>query len=115
MVEPSGFRMSSSPHSASDRVKAAGLAMLVIGLVAAACVFFVAAPGVDADLVAQQREMREVARLGGTAAVQTVKLHLWFASLWHGERLAWTLALLSLAVGGSCFYVAGLMDEDVEE
>ena len=62
--------------------------------------------------MAQQREMREVAHLGGTATVQTVKFNLWLGSLWHGERLGWTLAVLGLVVGGACWRVGALMGED---
>jgi hypothetical protein len=65
------------------------------------------------DQVMQQRESRDVDRLGGTATVQTVKFDRWLGSLWRGERLAFTLALLSLAVGGGLWWVGGLMGEDV--
>src|SRR5471032_1467434 len=101
--------MSSTPRL----VQRLGLALIATGLVAGAAVhFYAAAADPDADAMAQQREMREVARLGGTATVQTVKFNLWLASLWHGERLGWTLALLGLVVGGACWHVGGLMGED---
>jgi hypothetical protein len=58
--------------------------------------------------------MREVARLGGTATVQAVRFNLWLASLWHGERLAGTLAVLGLAVGGAFWRIGGLMGEEVD-
>ena len=91
------------------------LAIIAIGLIAAAAVYVSASADPAADLVAQQREMRELARLGGTAAVQTVKFNLWLASLWHGERLAGTLALLGLVVGGGCWRIGSLMAEDLDE
>jgi len=96
-------------------VKRAGLAVLALGWIAAGAVFFAATPAADADLVAQQREMREVARLGGTATVQTVKFKLWFDSLWRGRSLALTLAVLALVAAGGCGYVGALMDESVDE
>ena len=85
---------------------------LGLALVAGAAVYFHAAADPQADALAQEREMREVARLGGTATVQTVKFNLWLASLWHGERLGWTLAVLGLVVGGACWRVGALMGED---
>jgi hypothetical protein len=97
----------------SRLVQRIGLAIVAAGLITAAGVYANASSDPQADLVAQQREMREVARLGGTATVQTVKFNLWLASLWHGERLAGTLALLGLLVGGVCWRVGGLMGEDV--
>lgn len=96
----------------SRTVRRAGMAVLVVGLLAALAIRLTARPpdfedGVDAH------EAGAIARIGGTATVRTVELDQWLASLWHGERLAWTIAVLSAIVGAACFYVAGLMDEDV--
>ncbi len=96
-------------------VQRLGLAVIAIGLVAGAAAYVTASADPGTDQVAQQREMRELARLGGTATVQTVKFNLWLGSLWHGERLAGTLALLGLVVGGACWKIGELMGEDVEE
>jgi hypothetical protein len=96
-------------------VQRIGLAIVATGLIAGAGVYVSASSDPDADLVAQQREMREVARLGGTATVQTVKFNLWLSSMWHGERLAFTLALLGLVVGGVFWKVGELMGEEVDE
>ena len=100
--------MSSAPRL----VQRLGLALAAAGLLAGAAVYFRAAADPQADALAQEREMREVARLGGTATVQTVKFNLWLASLWHGERLGWTLAVLGLVAGGACWRVGALMGED---
>ena len=97
-------------------VQRLGLALAAAGLVVGATVYVSASASPEADLVAQQREMREVARLGGTATVQTVKFNLWLASLWHGERLGLTLAALGLLVGGACWRLGSLMgEEDLDE
>jgi len=101
--------------STARLVQRIGLAIVAAGLLAGAGVYLGAGADTDTDLVARQREMREVARLGGTAAVQTVKFRLWLESLWHGERLAFTLAVLGLAVGGACWHVGGLMDEEADD
>lgn len=103
--------MSSTPRL----VQRLGLALVAAGLLAGAVVHFHAAADPEADAMAQQREMREVDRLGGTATVQTVKFNLWLGSLWHGERLGSTLAVLGLIVGGACWRLGSLMGEDVED
>ena len=100
--------MSSTPRL----VQRLGLVLIAAGLLAGAAVCIGASPGPQADLVAQQREMRGVARLGGTATVQTVRFNLWLASLWHGERLGLTLAMLGFVVGGACWRIGSLMDEE---
>ena len=93
-------------------VQRAGLAIIAVGLIAAAAAYATATADPEADQVAEQREMRQVERLGGTATVQTVKFNLWLDSLWHGERLAGTLAVLGLLVGGACWKVGELMGEE---
>ena len=99
----------------SRLVRRIGLSLAVLGLVSGAIVYVSASSGPDADPVAREREMRELARLGGTASVQTVKFDQWMGSLWHGQRLAFTLALLGLAIGGACWHVGGLMDEETQD
>jgi hypothetical protein len=56
--------------------------------------------------------MNQVARLGGTTTVQTVKFDLWLASLWHGQRLGLTLAALGVLVGFVVWRVGLLMSEE---
>jgi hypothetical protein len=93
-------------------VRCLGLAIIALGLVAAVAVYWSAGADSDIDQVARQREMRELQRLGGAATVQTVKFDQWLDSLWHGERLAGTLAVLGLIAGGACWRIGGLMGED---
>ena len=93
-------------------VQRAGLAIIAIGLIAGAAVYVTAGADDATDDVAQQREMQQVARLGGTATVQTVKFNLWLGSLWHGQRLGATLAVLGLLVGGACWKIGELMGEE---
>ena len=96
-------------------VRRLGLAIIALDLVGAAAAYVTASADPDADELAQQREMRELERLGGTATVQTVRFNQWVGSLWHGERLAGTLAVLGLIVGGACWWIGALMDEEVGE
>lgn len=97
-------------------VQRLGLVIVAAGLVAAVAVYITAAADPQEDEIAQQREMQQVARLGGTATVQTVKFNLWLGSLWQGERLAFTLAVLGVVVGGACWKIGSLMgEEDLDE
>ena len=93
-------------------VQRLGLAIVALGLITAAIAWFAAGTDAATDPVSSQREMRELERLGGTATVQTVKFQQWLASLWHGERLAGTLAVLGLVVGGACWRIGELMAEE---
>lgn len=93
-------------------VQRAGLAVAAVALVLAAAAWFKAAPDDDVDAVAHRREMQQLERLGGRASVQTAEFDQWLSSLWHGRRLAVTLAVLGLVVGGACWRVGALMAED---
>ena len=93
-------------------VQRLGLAIVVLGLVAAVAVHFTAVAGDAADPVEHRREMREVARLGGTATVRTVEFDRWLDERWHGQGLAVTLAVLGLVVGGACWKLGELMGEE---
>jgi hypothetical protein len=103
-------RMSSN-HRLVQRI---GLAIAAAGLVAGAAVYFAAgtADDSDGDPLGQQRVSRAVERLGGKATVQTVRFNDWLGSLWQGQRLGLTLAVLGLVIGGACWHVGGLMAED---
>jgi hypothetical protein len=112
---------SSQPH---NRLHLAALVILAVGLVAALAVYIAAAPsGPDASNyqivngqaypVDSSREMQQLERLGGKASVQTFKFQHWFASLWQGQQLAYTLAVVSALLALLCWHIAGLMDEAV--
>jgi len=101
-----------------QRAYLAGAIILAAGLIAALLVFVNADAAGDAsagDERTARREAYQLARLGGTATVRTVQFDSWLGSLWHGQRLAFTLAVLSLVVAGGCFYIGGLLGEEVEE
>jgi hypothetical protein len=120
---------SPSPLPTHRRVRLAGIAILAGGLLAALLIFATAsdpaasgagyrivdgqAYAVDAD--DRSPEMQNLARMSGQAGVQTYRLDQWLGSLWHGRRLAATVAVLSVAVGLLCLHIAGLMREEAEE
>ena len=108
------------------RMRLVALMVLVVGWLAAAVVFAVAPVDDEGDgegdrIVdgqrfssgdASARELQQLARLGGTAAVVTFKFDRWFTSLWQGRPLAYTLATLSLLLALGCLHMASLMAEE---
>jgi hypothetical protein len=112
--------------SPRERLRLAAGLILIVGVLAAVIVYIAAADQADPDALGYQivggqayaigagdssRELQQLERLGGKAAVQTFKFQRWVDSLWHGQRLAYTLLLLGTGVAALCWYVAGLMDE----
>jgi len=50
---------------------------------------------------------------GGDANVLASEIRLWFASLWHGQRLAFTIAFLTLLVAGVYWlYTRPLLEDE---
>ncbi len=105
--------MSGKDKTLQARFRLIGVCLLVAGLLAAAWINWGAAPddgSADAILSgASKRYEYEMERIGGKSNVLAAEFREWFVSLWHGQRLAYTLVFLS--VGGSlvCFLLAHLL------
>ena len=95
------------------RIHRAGYWILGLGFVAAVLIYIAAvyaSPGSAAPDFTQDRSFNfALERLGGKAAVYLAAFNYWFASLWHGTRLAVTVATLSLVLALMCFWVAELL------
>jgi hypothetical protein len=86
-------------------------AILALGLCAAAAVFVLAAPEPDEDYAGvyvlsiqnSKKYQLELQRIGGKSAVLAAEFSEWFDSLWHGRRLAATIAVLSVVASGVCW------------
>lgn len=95
---------------------ASGVAILVAGLVAAALIFAASADRSN-QVQSYQGEvlpspdnskqyLRDLQLYGGTANVLAYELSSWFAGLWEGKRLAYTIIFITLLVAAGIFYVA---------
>jgi hypothetical protein len=87
--------------------------ILVLGLAASAVVYEMAPLDVESDnsniyvasINNSKKARLELERIGGKAAVVAVEFNDWFDSLWHGRKLAGTLAVLSIGASLLCFLV----------
>jgi hypothetical protein len=80
---------------------------IIAGLVSAAIIYAMA-PGPDSaeqfyGIANSPQYAQQLERIGGTGAVVLAEFHQWFDSLWHGKPLAYTVAVLCVAVAGACF------------
>jgi hypothetical protein len=90
-----------------------GVAILLVGLVAAALIYVFAADDAGTDLA------REITRtkmyehnlqiMGGKFALLSFRFTEWLAGLWHGRSLAYTVAVFAVAIALLCFWVARLL------
>jgi hypothetical protein len=108
------------------RLRWAGVLTLLAGLLAAGLVYQRAArvpePG-DAAIgyevgsgysypimpASTKRYNIQMEQIGGRGNVVAAEFRAWCASLWRGRKLAYTLALLSIAAFFGCFFAARLL------
>lgn len=91
------------------------VAILIVGLVTAVGIYVSAARSTD-DMVAYEIEhskqyQRTLELYGGKANVMAVEITQWFDSLWHGTRLAYTLACATVLLAVGFWLAAALVDD----
>jgi hypothetical protein len=82
-------------------------AVLAAGLGAALLIYLSArSPAADplGNPEDSKRYLREMQVYGGSANVLATELREWFDSLWHGERLAFTVAVLTLLLAAGYWF-----------
>ncbi|ADG17566.1 conserved hypothetical protein [Paraburkholderia atlantica] len=92
-----------------------GAAILVVSLIVAALIYLSVPPpdsAVAMYSMVHPRYQIELQQIGGNAAVLMAQLHQWFDSLWHGVRLAYTVAALGAALAAGCFFIGHYFVDD---
>ncbi|WP_233835964.1 hypothetical protein [Paraburkholderia sp. ZP32-5] len=106
----------STPRSPlQKRLYLTGTAILLAGFIAAALIYASAPPpdsAVAMYSIVDPRYQIELQQIGGNAAVLMAQLHQWFDSLWHGVRLAYTVAVLGIIGAGVCFFIGHFFADD---
>ena len=83
-------------------------AVLVVGLSTALAIYMTAAagpvkpPGDDSN--DSRQYLRQMQVYGGTANVVATEIREWFGSLWHGKRLAGTVAVATVLFAGAVWF-----------
>ena len=106
--------MPTTPHSRHRTVAAA---ILAVGWAIALGVYVSATPVVEnpevEDIEHSKAYLRQTEMIGGKAAVLGNDLREWFDSLWNGQRLAFTIAVMTIVVAGA-YYVWEITAPPVE-
>ena len=80
-----------------------GVAILCVGFVVALIIFLRSASPLDSQLQRPEdskQYLRQMQVYGGTANVLATELREWFEGLWHGRKLAYTVACLTMLLAG---------------
>jgi len=90
-------------------------AILVVGLAGAIWIYLNAASSTDNALGYNPEESKQYLRAmelyGGKANVMAAELRQWFDSLWHGTRLAYTVAFATVLLAGAFWFAAVASEE----
>lgn len=92
-----------------------GGAVLAVGLTVAALIYALAPSdeGIDAasEIARGRMYQHNLELMGGKAGALMAEFNEWFAGLWHGRSLAYTVAFLAIVAALGCFGAARLMSE----
>jgi hypothetical protein len=94
-----------------ERLRIAAIAILIAGLGVALGIYIGAGDDVPAGvfdaMYGSKRYVRDLQLYGGKASVLFDELMRWFGTLWEGRRLAWSVAVLTLAASGALYFASG--------
>ncbi len=92
------------------RLRFVAAATLVVGLAGAIWIYLNALSSTGDALgfnpVESKQSLRALELYGGKANVLATELRQWFESLWHGTRLAYTVACASALLAGVFWFAA---------
>ncbi len=108
------------------RLRIVGGVILLIGLVSAVVVYVLADRAADNavgyDMVdgqayavspgSSKRYIHDLEMYGGKAAVMADELNRWFAGLWQGTSLAYTIGIIAATASFGFFFVAARIEGD---
>jgi len=97
------------------RLRFVGAVILVLGLASAIWIYLAAAPATGDALGYNPEESKQYLRTmelyGGKANVLAAELRQWFEGLWHGRRLAYTVACATVLLAGVFWFAAAAFEE----
>ena len=94
-------------------------AILVVGLAGAVLIYLGAASlpagSLGYDPEQSKQYLRTMELYGGKANVLAAELRTWFDGLWHGTRLAYTVACASVLLAAALWLGAAASDDSTHE
>src|SRR6266542_1311650 len=105
--------------TARERVRAGTRAILVLGFAAAVVIYLTAQPPPENPLgydpLDTKKYLHDLEVYGGRANVIAAQFRDWFASLWHGKQLAFTVAVLTVIAAGAFKFFATPLPPDPDQ
>src|SRR5437870_2266307 len=112
---PSSGRPLSVGAMTGRRLRFVAAAILVVGLTGAIWIYLAAAPvtgdALGYNAAESKQYLRTMELYGGKANVLAAELRQWFEGLWHGTRLAYTVACATVLLAGVFWFAAAASEE----
>ncbi len=100
------------------RIRLGTRAILAIGFAAAVVIYLTAQPPLENPLgydpLDTKKYLHDLEVYGGKANVLAAEFREWFDSLWHGERLAFTVAVITVIAAWAFKFFATPLPSDPE-
>ncbi len=97
------------------RCHAITTAILLAGFSCAVGIFFTAGetPANPFDEFEKSKKFAyELERMGGKAALAANDINKWFAGLWQGEALAYTVAVITVIIAAGYYFIATSLEAE---
>jgi hypothetical protein len=95
-------------------VRRRALAILLVGLACAAVIYARTVPDPDDPLgyysLTSKKNLQAMEEFGGKADLLATEIREWFAGLWHGRNLSYTVAAISAFVSYAFWFIGVRMD-----
>jgi hypothetical protein len=107
------------PKTSQGWLRLAAAATSIVGFASALWIYLTAgaAPGnpLGYDPEDSKRYLRDLERYAGKANIVAGEITDWFNGLWHGRRLAFLVACVTVIVAGALLLAALAMDSDLDD
>jgi hypothetical protein len=97
------------------RCRSVTAAILLIGFGSALAIYLTAVAAPDdpfAEFEKSKKFAYELERMGGKAALAANSINKWFAGLWQGEALAYTVAVITIFIAAGYYFIATSLEEE---
>ena len=106
------------PPTSQGLLRLAAATTSIVGFASAIWIYLTAGPApgypLGYDPEDSKRYLRDLERYGGKANIVAGEITDWFNGLWHGRRLAFTVACVTVIVAGALLLAAVSMNSDLD-
>jgi hypothetical protein len=110
--------MRGQPPTSQGLLRLAAVITAIVGFASAIWVYLTAAAPVGNPLGYEPEDskqyLRDLERYGGKANVLATELTDWFNGLWHGRRLAFTVACITVLIAGALLLASIPLPDDLD-